>query len=164
MRICAWCQTEMPSKGEGSGVVTHGICEACAGTLMSDLPISLQHFLDGLPLPVLVVDSDVKASMANLEAQKIIGKPLEEFLQRKGGDVFNCIHAKTPEGCGRTIHCSACAIRTSVTRTHQTGEPQVMVPATLKHGDPDSPSAVALTITTLKRGDLVLLMIHNVER
>lgn len=163
MRICAWCQTEMPSKGEGPGVITHGMCEACAGTLMSDLPISLQRFLDGLPVPVLVVDSDVRASTANLEAQKLIGKPLGENTRQKGGDVFSCVHAKAPEGCGRTIHCSACAIRTCVTRTYQTGEPQVMVPATLKQGDPDTPSAVALTITTMKRGDLVLLMVHKVE-
>ena len=130
---------------------------------MSGPPISLQHYLDGLSVPVLVVDSAFTASIANREAQKIIGKPLEEITRRMGGEVFNCVHAQTPEGCGRTIHCSACVIRKSVTLIYQTGEPQVMIPATLKQGDPDSPTAVSLIITTVKRGDFVLLLINDVE-
>lgn len=144
-------------------MVTHGICTTCAGILMPDIPISLQNYLDELSVPVLVVDSDGFGSIANKEAQKLIGKPLEKFTQRRGGDLFNCVHAQSPDGCGRTIHCSACIVRQSVTLTYQTGEPQVMIPATLKQGDPDSPAAVSLTITTVKRGDLVLLMIHKVE-
>ncbi len=161
MRVCAWCGSEMPSKGERE--VTHGICSACASVLFSGTPVSLQNYLDDLSVPVLVVDSDVTVALANREAQKVIGKPLEAIAQKKGGEIFSCIHARHPDGCGRTIHCSACTIRACVEKTHATGEPQIMVPATLKQSDPDAISAVTMNITTVKRDDLVLLLINKVE-
>jgi hypothetical protein len=160
-RICAWCQTEMPSKGET--VVTHGICDDCANRLLGDSPIALQRYLDDLPVPVLVVDSDGVASFANRTACDLLGKTLEEIDQHRGGEIFTCIHAKAPEGCGRTIHCSGCVVRKSVLSTATTGEPNVLVPATLKHGDPDNPSATALTITTVKRDEVVLLKVDWME-
>lgn len=163
MRMCAWCRVEMPSRGEAAEVVTHGMCGACAEVLFSEMPVSLEHYLEGLPQPVLVVDSDVTASLANPEAQKLIGKPLEAVAQKKGGELFNCVHAKHPAGCGRTIHCAACTIRQCVETTHATGEPQIMVPATLKQTDADANSAVALTITTVKRGELVVMLINALE-
>ena len=163
MRICAWCNTEMPSKGEGAGLVTHGICENCADALISNTPIPLQTYLESLDVPVLAVDSDVAVSLANPEALQLVGKSQEAISHRLGGEVFDCIHALAPDSCGRTIHCSVCAIRNAVTHTYETGEPQVMVPATLKRGDSDDVSAIALTITTVKRGGLVLLMVHPVE-
>ena len=161
-RICAWCQTGMPSREEDLGLVTHGICETCANALLSDSPVSLHSYLDSLSVPVLLVDSDVTSSFANREALKIIGKPLNWITGRKGGDVFVCAHAQSPEGCGKTIHCSGCAIRNSVMLTHETGEPQVMVPATLERGDLHGPASIALVITTVKQGDLVLLVINRV--
>jgi PAS domain-containing protein len=163
MRICAWCKSEMPSKGEGADLITHGICDKCANTMMSEMPIPLQSHLDSLHVPILAVDAGGVVFQANTEALRLVGKSQEDISQCLGGDVFSCIHAKTPEGCGRTIHCSGCVIRNCVTRTYETGEPQVMVPATLKQGDPDNFSAVSLTITTVKQGGLVLLMVHAVE-
>ena len=162
-RICAWCQTVMPSMGEDAGVVTHGICMSCVHTLVSDLPVSLEHYLNNLTVPVVAMDGDGVATLANLKAKKLLSKSSEQIVNWRGGDVFDCVHAQSPEGCSRTIHCSGCVVRNCIERTHRTGEPQVMIPATLKHGDPDSPSAIALTITTVKRGEVVLLMIHQVH-
>ncbi len=158
---CAWCEREDPSRGEG--FTTHGICESCANEQLAKSPIPLKRYLEGLDQPVLAVDGDAIATACNRAALDLLpgSEPPEG---KRGGDVFNCVHARNPEGCGRTIHCSACTIRQAVTRTHLTGEPEVLVPATLKAGDPDHPSAVAMTITTVKRGELVLLMIHDVER
>lgn len=153
----------MPPKAGEEGMVSHGICEACADEFLSNSAVPLQRYLDKLPEPVLAVDSDVLVSFLNRKAQELVGKSLEQSVQRRGGEVFECIHAASPEGCGRTIHCSGCVIRNSVATTYRTGEPQVLIPATLKKGDPDDPTAIALTITTVKRGDLVLLRVDKVE-
>lgn len=161
--MCAWCGTEMPPKAGDESLVSHGICETCADDFVSNVAVPLQRYLDKLPEPVLVMDSDVTISFLNRAAQSLTGKGPEEAFGRRGGDVFECIHAQRPEGCGRTIHCSGCVIRNSVTSTQRTGEPNVLVPATLKKGDPDDPRSVALTITTVKRGDIVLLRLDKVE-
>jgi hypothetical protein len=50
----------------------------------------------------------------------------------------------------------------AITATCQTGEPQVQVPAILKRSDPDDPSSVTLTVTTIKRGDLVIVKIDKI--
>ena len=72
-RICAWCQTEMPSLGET--IVTHGICDACANRMIGDTPISLQQYLEDLAIPVLVTESDLTASFANRAARERLGLP-----------------------------------------------------------------------------------------
>jgi PAS domain-containing protein len=135
----------------------------CAEDIVSNTAVPLQRYLDKLPEPVLAVDSDGVVSFLNRKAQDLVGKTQEQAAQRRGGDVFECIHAAMPEGCGRTIHCSGCVVRNSVATTYRTGEPQLLVPATLKKGDPDDPTAVVLTITTVKSGDLVLLRINKVD-
>ena len=162
-RICAWCRLEMAPGAENAGEVSHGMCPACAGQFLLDCPIPLEQFLDDLPVPVLVVDSDVTAAFANRAAQRFAAKPAEAILGQKGGDVFTCVNAQTHEGCGHTVHCSGCVIRQSVLRTHETGQPQVLLPAVLKAGDPEHPAAVALTITTVKRGESVVLLINRAE-
>lgn len=163
-RRCAWCSREMPPKEGPADLVSHGVCERCADEIFSNTPIPLQRHLDKLTEPVIVVDGDVTLSYLNQSAQRLTGKTPDAAQNRKGGEVFDCAHSRLPGGCGRTIHCSGCAIRQSVTRTYETGEPQVLVPATLKKADPDGPGAAVLTITTLKRGDMVLLRIDHLER
>jgi PAS domain-containing protein len=162
-RVCAWCHKELPALPDDSDLTSHGICETCADTLISNNAVPLEQYLDKLPEPVLVVDSDVTVSFLNRAAQALTGKAPESALHRRGGEVFECVYAQHPEGCGRTIHCSGCAIRHAIATTHQTGEPNVVIPATLKKGDPDDPRSATLTITTVKRGDLVILRLDKVE-
>lgn len=158
-RICAWCQTEMPSQGET--FVTHGICEDCANRMIGDVPHALQEYLEDLAIPVVVVDSDSTGTFSNRAARERSGQPERSQAEGSGRDIYTCIYAKRPEGCAREIHCSGCAIRRSVIATADTGEPQIWVPATLKYGDLDDPSAIALRITTLRQGDVVLLRIER---
>lgn len=158
-RICAWCQTEMPSLGET--IVTHGICDACANRMIGDTPISLQQYLEDLAIPVLVTESDLTASFANRAARERLGLP--GVAGGRIGEVFTCIHARQPEGCGRTIHCSGCAIRRSIIAAADSGKPQVDVPATLKYGDGDNPGLACFRVTALKQGELVLLLFDRRE-
>jgi len=159
-RMCAWCGREMPPKFGEESRISHGICELCADDIFSNTAIPLQRYLDKLPEPVLVVDGDVSVSFMNQSAERLTGKTTDAAPRRKGGEVFDCAHSHLPEGCGRTIHCSGCVIRRSVTATYTTGEPRVQVPASLRRLDADG--EVALTITTVKAGDTVLLRVDKV--
>jgi len=74
-----------------------------------------QVILNALPLPILVVDEDLKIQELNPAATKAFGLHREVVLQQRGGDVLHCLHAfETPEGCGRAPSCSDCVIRNSV--------------------------------------------------
>lgn len=162
--ICAWCRQDIGSV-EGSklsdGEISHGICESCHDNIMFQQGVPLQEYLDSLPLPVLVVNDDVVVQAANRKACELLGKGPLEIVQLLGGNVFECAYARLPEGCGKTIHCSGCAIRRTVSRTYETGEPQRMVPATLRRGFEGHVSTIALSITTMMVGDFVMLRVEK---
>ncbi len=165
-RVCAWCNQEMGSV-EGSTrpdtETSHGICGPCRDNFEFQQGVPFQRYLDSLPLPVLVVDKHVVVKAVNRTACEALGKEPLEIVQHLSGNVFECAHAKLPEGCGGTIHCSGCAIRRSVTRTFETGDPQVNVPAVLRRGGKSDPSNVAFTITTVRSGNVVLLRVDAGE-
>ncbi|HNX94107.1 MAG TPA: hypothetical protein PKL14_03010 [Holophaga sp.] len=160
-RICAWCGQEMPAKNEVGDGVTHGICDRCADGLRGHIGVPLQDFLDRFPFPVLATDDDVVVLAANRPALAMLGRPATEVLNRRGGEVFDCAESHLPEGCGRGIHCSGCAIRRAVFETHATGEPRLRVPATLRRGDLDAPESIALILTTAMKDGLVMLKLEK---
>jgi len=98
----------------------------------------------------------------NKKACEVLGKEPLEIMQHLGGNVFECAYARLPEGCGRTVHCSGCAIRRTVTKTYETGEPQSMVPAILHRENSGRPLKIALSITTVKKGNIVVLRVDNI--
>jgi PAS domain-containing protein len=165
-RVCAWCTKEMGTV-EGSShpdtETSHGICESCVDNFTFQQGVPFQRYLDSIPVPVLAVDRNVVVKAVNRKACDVFGKDRREMVQHLGGNVFECAYARLPEGCGRTIHCSGCVIRKSIIRTFETGEPHVGVPATLRRGDADHPSAVVLFITTVKSGDVVMLRVDRIE-
>ena len=162
-RVCAWCRNEISDDQDGDGLVSHGICLPCADQLFAAEAVPLQHLIDRLEIPVLVVDSDVTVSLINRRAQEVLGVSSGQAANRRGGEVFDCVYSHLPGGCGRTLHCAGCALRRAVTATSETGEPQVLVPASLKRSDPDDPASATLTITTFKRGDVVLVKLDKVD-
>jgi hypothetical protein len=142
---------------------THGICRGCADNFEFQQGVPFQRYIDSLPLPVLVVDRHVVVKAVNRSACEALGKEPLEIVQHLGGNVFECEYARLPEGCGRTVHCSGCAIRRSVTRTYETGEPLTGVPAVLHRGGKDRPRDIAFTITTVRSGSWVLLRVDAGE-
>jgi PAS domain-containing protein len=151
---------------EGSGqpdtVISHGICLSCADKLKFPHEVSLKQFIDSIPIPLFVVDDDVVVQTVNAKACEFLGKEASALQGLRGGNVLECAYSRRPEGCGKTIHCSGCAIRRAVIRTFETGEPQSMVPATLHHTDLDDPSAIALRITTVKVDGTVFLRVDTI--
>lgn len=143
--------------------ISHGICDGCSDNFAFQMGVPLQQYLDSLPLPVLAVDRSVVVKASNAKACAALGKGPQEVIERLGGTVFECSHARLPEGCGGTIHCSGCAIRRSVERTYVTGEAQIRVPAVLKRQGREGLSEVALIITTVRSGEVVLLQVEEMK-
>ena len=165
-RVCAWCSRQMGTV-EGSSrpdtESSHGICDRCFDNFTFQQGVPLQRYLDSLPLPVVAVDRRVVVKAVNAEACRVLGKEPPDIVQHLGGNVFECAHARLPEGCGGTVHCSGCTIRRSVTRTFETGEPQMRVPAKLRRGGMAAETIVPLTITTMKAGNVVMLQVDGLD-
>lgn len=161
MRTCAWCGRAIGSPRLVTALPTHGICPECYATLTSELPVSLKDLLDEIPFPVMAMDGDAHVSMTNARALALLGSTESETRGQLGGEVFRCVHANEPGGCGGTIHCSGCTVRRCVMHTFRTGECQVLVPASLKRSGRDVEQEISLLITTVKRGEIVLLMVHQ---
>jgi hypothetical protein len=125
--MCAWCKSELetdsgvPDGGEARTV----ICPSCAENMLYQDGVDLQLYLDSLPVPVVLVDSNGRVKTANINALLLLNKNLTEIRGNLGGDVFECRYARLPGGCGKTVHCSGCTIRQSVNETFSTGKPVV---------------------------------------
>jgi PAS domain-containing protein len=151
-------------QGDAERPISHGICDACSRSTHLQAGLELREYLNTLEAPVVAVDSDAVVKVANDKACGLFGKDVASVVGRTGGDVFECIHASEPGGCGGTVHCSACAIRKTVTDTFTSGKPSIRVPAFLKQGPTGRQGEIALYISTEKVGDVVFLRIDRVGK
>lgn len=75
----------------------------------------LANVFDALPLPALVVDSDVRIIEFNLAAAKILQDVPFSVIRPTAGYTLHCFHsAGDVEGCGHAGACHDCVIRNSV--------------------------------------------------
>ena len=135
-RICAWCKRPLSGGATTDSPISHGICEACASFVLAD-KLGLKDFLETIDAPVLAVDEEGRAITVNGPALRVLGKESAHVEGRLGGQVMECDHARLPEGCGKTIHCSGCQIRMSVNHTRRTGEPLIRARAFMSIQTPD---------------------------
>jgi hypothetical protein len=122
----------------------------------------LHEYLDGLDAPVLVVSAEGVVETANAQARALLRKELPEIEGYRGGDVFECTHAKLPGGCGQTIHCTGCTIRRTVTHTYNTAQSHLRVLATLNREHGREARRIPFLISTEKVQGVVLLRIDEV--
>ncbi len=160
---CGWCDKELGPERSG-GRLSRALCGRCRESFVFQMGVPLQTLIDSLPAPIFVVDNDVRVKAANREGYALLKKGSEAVLEQLSGVVFDCAHAQLPEGCGRTVHCSGCAIRRSVYHTWETGELLVNVPATLKSARPGEAPEIALLVSTERMGDVILLEIERPGR
>jgi hypothetical protein len=165
-QLCMYCgrylgSVEAPPGGRA--LISHGLCVACLPTFLATLGQPLTEFLDALPGPIFVVDSEGRVVGANTEGLQYVSKDLAAIEGRLGGQVFECRYARLPGGCGRTLHCKACAIRRTVTRTAETGESCTRVPAFMDLGDISGDRTIRFLISTEKVNDVVLLRIDDAQ-
>ena len=165
-RVCAWCGKEMDAEEAAGGAappITHGICDPCSDALWGNVGTPIERFLESLGIPTLLVTGDVVVEGANLLAREMVGPTQDSLAGKFGGEVFDCVNATLPGGCGQTVHCSACTLRRTVTETHTTGESQLRVPATLKIHPEGLTQEIVFYVTTEKVGDRVLIQIEPAE-
>lgn len=159
---CAWCGTALPSVEADNlpdHAVTHGICDDCGNQLLGEVGTPLYEFLEDLAIPVGIVNSNAQVVWASTAMCSLVGKEPANVEGRLGGDVFDCVHARTPQGCGNTIHCSGCTIRKAVTTTFKTGRSCVRIPAALKAARSGETPEIEMYVTTQKVDDVVLLRV-----
>ena len=70
---------------------------------------------DAMPMPVFVVDEDVRILECNAAAVRLFGPDKQGIIKRRGGEALHCVHAmEVPEGCGHAPACPDCPVRKSV--------------------------------------------------
>lgn len=148
---------------EPDGPISHGICIPCVKEVFRGMSEPLQDFLDRLEEPVLLMGSGPKVVTANKRACEILQKDLSQVEGFKGGHVMECVHAQSPGGCGKQIHCQSCTIRNTVLETFKTGKSFEQVPAYLDIERADEQREMCLRISTEKAGDVVLLRIDDIR-
>ncbi|MCE5327485.1 MAG: hypothetical protein LLG01_13845 [Planctomycetaceae bacterium] len=158
---CAVCHNDISAKTIAERPITGGICVECLERFRPGAGTPLLDFLDLLNVPVLVTDSDVVVSLANRPLQALLGKNLDQMKGQRGGDVFECAYAHLPQGCGKTTHCSGCAIRRAVMDTFLTGKSHRDEPARLNR-DAAEDMQLGLIISTEKQWGMVLLRIDHI--
>ncbi len=163
--ICSKCSGVIRDDSlemKSAHIITHGICDECASLLLWPHRQAMMDFLDGLAAPVVVIDPLGNISSANRLAREFLQKELPDIAGFQGGNVFECVFAKLPEGCGKTLHCDGCTIRNTVMSTLQTGKSHLKIPAGLSHGTTDNNQDIQLLISTEKVNNTVFLRIDKV--
>ncbi|MGE5361279.1 MAG: PAS domain-containing protein [Bacteroidales bacterium] len=158
--VCAWCNVVIGE--EGGGPITHGICGNCVADLQY-VPCDLDRFLETLAGPVLAVDAEGQVLGANLTAGLMVHLDPRDMKGKLSGEVLSCIYAELPGGCGRTLHCTGCAIRAAFTHTWTTGESIKNQPAFSHRRGPDGPLQVACLVSTERLGPMILVQIEEAE-
>jgi PAS domain-containing protein len=75
---------------------------------------------DAMPMPVFVVDDDVRILECNAAAARLFGPDKQSVLKLRGGEVLHCVHAKeVREGCGHAPACPNCPVRKAVQAASQ---------------------------------------------
>ncbi len=96
---------------------------ACALTSVSETDF-LANVFDALPLPALVVDSDVRIVEFNVAAARFLANFPFAVFRPSAGDALHCIHStEAPRGCGHAEACQDCVIRNSVRDVFGGGKP-----------------------------------------
>lgn len=159
--VCAWCESLIRDDPGRDPPVSHGICPDCRIAFVATRPIELNEVLNRLSFPILAFDGDAVVVGANKTAADLLHKPMEEMIHRRGGNVIECRHAATKEGCGRTEHCSGCNLRNAIKATYQDGEPRYGETSDHMVGPDSDRKSIRLSFSTVKRGDTVILTMEG---
>lgn len=70
---------------------------------------------DAVPVPIFVVDEDVRILDANIAGAAILGASPQQFLRKRGGEALHCLQdSRAPGGCGQSEYCKDCVMRNGV--------------------------------------------------
>ena len=77
--------------------------------------LQYEHLLNAIPVPIFIVDEDVRILDSNAAAEKAFGLSRDAIRSRRGGEALGCLRSQA-EGCGKSLDCKSCVIRNSVSK------------------------------------------------
>lgn len=118
---------------------------------------SLQSFIESIPVPIVILNSSLLPMCSNKAGMESFHLLDVELASSTLGEVVECENSRLPGGCGKTVHCSGCVLRRTVTDTYNTGRQSSMVPAklTTERGD------VSYMVSAMKVGDCVVVKLDT---
>ncbi|MDO9307635.1 MAG: putative zinc-binding protein [Deltaproteobacteria bacterium] len=135
-------------------------------TSIQQAPAGLNHgeWIEAIDAPMLLMQGNPRQVVtANRRALELFGKNLHEVEGLRGGQVFDCIHAFTEEGCGKDSNCEGCRIRDGIIDTFATGKPHNGVSTSLQIKKANGTVKYDLQVSTEKIGDLALVRIEHFD-
>ncbi len=142
---------------DGDEPISHGICADCRDSFLQHNGVSLQAFIDKFSFPVLVLNGSLEPVSLNKVAAASTRINLEEIQHFSMGEIVECKHSHSPEGCGRTVHCTGCVLRNSVRETNETGQPFSAVPAKLN----TTTTEIQLYVSTMRVDGTVFVKLEK---
>lgn len=140
--------------------VSYGIYEKPTPQVLDGL--NYNEWIEAIDAPVLLMQGNPRQIVtANIRALELFEKELAEVEGHRGGQVFDCIHAFTDDGCGKDSNCDGCKIRDSIIDTFTTGMPHNGVSTTLLIKKAKKVTNHILQLSTEKVGGLVLIRIER---
>lgn len=125
----------------------------------------MSNFLETIDAPVLLMQANPRQVVtANRQALQLFNKELHQVEAHRGGQVFDCIHAFTADGCGKDVNCEGCKIRDVIIDTFAAAKPHYGGAATLQIKKPSGTTSYELQISTESIGDLALVKIERFEK
>lgn len=161
---CIYCSSAIQDLGQVNNFITRGICPECIENIFTRHDDSIVSFLDNIEAPVLLMQPDPRqVRTANKQACELFEKDLSQIEGRRGGQVFDCIHAFTELGCGKDVNCDDCRIKNSVVETFTNSKSFEGVSIILDIKKNNSIKPYNLQVSTEKVRDLALMRIDKYE-
>ena len=162
--VCSRCRKKLGEKEplkDASVEIT--MCVECLETLDKQWRgMTVGEYLDTLDAPIMLVNEERRMISCNKKAEKALGKKREVMRGLMAGEFLECHNSVLAEGCGKSIHCSACVIRQSLELTINSGEPVKEVTAYLNTMEHGIPVVRHIKVSTEKEGQYVRLQIHGI--
>jgi hypothetical protein len=166
--VCMRCGSELNQAAipqKAMQLITNGLCSVCTSEVFKQSGGStLKKFLNAIDSPILLMQGNPRQVVtANQKACALFEKDLSKIEQHRGGQVFDCIHSFTEEGCGKDINCNNCKIKNAVVETFSTGASFKGV-STVLEIKKNEIIAFDMQVTTERVGDYALLRIDRFEK
>ena len=118
---------------------------------------SLQSFIESIPVPIVILNSSLLPMCSNKAGLESFHLLDVELAGSSLGEIVECENSKLPGGCGKTLHCSSCVLRRTVTETYDTGRQSSMIHAKLTTDRGD----VSYMVSAMKVGDCVVVKLDT---
>lgn len=120
------------------------------------------EWIEAVDAPALLMQGNPRQVItANRSALELFEKELREVEGHKGGQVFDCVHAFTEDGCGKDSNCEGCKIRDAIIDTFTTARPHKGVSTSLQIKKTCGTINYVLQVSTEMVDDLALVRIER---